>query len=342
MKTKVLELLRGTEGYVSGQDICDALGVSRTAVWKVIGKLKEEGYDIEAVKNKGYRIVTTPDILSKSEIECLLDIPYNVIYFDDIDSTNNYAKLIAEKGESDKTIVIADHQTMGKGRRGRSFDSPSGVGAFMTFLLRPDISPVKASMLTIIAAMAVRDSVDDVTGLKCKIKWPNDIISDGKKICGILTEMSAEIEHVNYVVVGIGVNINNESFAEEIKDVATSIKIELKKIADKTSNNASDKTSNDAFTAQINRNKLVAKIVERFDYYYEKFLQNLDLSAIKDEYNSHLINRDAEVFVLKGDESYKAIAKGIDDTGELIVEKDGQLVKVMSGEVSVRGVYGYV
>lgn len=328
MKTKVLELLKETDGYVSGQDICNMLGVSRTAVWKVIGKLKEEGYDIEAVKNKGYRMLKSPDILSKSEIECCLNIPYNVIYFDDIDSTNNYAKLIAEQGQSDKTIVVADHQSRGKGRRGRSFISPAGVGAFMTFLLRPDIHPAKASMLTIIAAMAVRDAVEKVASIKCKIKWPNDIISDGKKICGILTEMSSEIEHINYVVVGIGVNINNDSFPDEIKDVATSIKIELE-----NNNMESDK---------INRNEIVAKIIESFDYYYEEFLKNQNLSSIKDEYNSHLVNLNAEVFVLKGDDSYRAVAKGIDETGELIVEKDGKLQKVMSGEVSVRGVYGYV
>lgn len=327
MRDKVLELLKNSDDYISGQFICDELNVSRTAVWKVIAKLKDEGYEIEAVRNKGYKIVATPESMSKNIILAALKNAgidsYNVVYEDEIDSTNTRAKIMAEQGSKDRTLVVADMQKAGKGRKGRSFESLKGQGVFMTLMLRPSIHPTNASMLTIIAATAVRMAVHEVYGIDFSIKWPNDIIYDGRKVCGILTEMNTEMDNINYVVVGIGINVNNESFADELKDVATSIRmIKGEK--------------------QNNRDVLIATVIKYFEKYYKGFLETEDLSVIRSDYDPYLVNAGAMVNVIGYKESFEAKAIGIDNHGELIIERDGKIEKVVSGEVSVRGIYGYV
>ena len=201
MKAEILRLLRETDGYVSGQELCNQFGVSRTAVWKAINQLKEAGYEIEAVQNKGYKITGYPDILTAEEIESQLnpsDTVKKVVYAPEIDSTNNEAKRNAENGAKDGTLYITESQTGGRGRRGRQWVSPSGSGIWMTLLIRPDIRPDEASMLTIVAAMAVSSAITKVTKYdakailsdekdisfadnkieQCKIKWPNDIVLD--------------------------------------------------------------------------------------------------------------------------------------------------------------------
>lgn len=322
MKSKILAKLKEKDSYVSGQELCEALGISRTAVWKIISKLREEGYIIDAVRNKGYKILEAPDIITKSEIESLINSSYSVVYEDETDSTNNKAKLLAEKGASDKTIIIADSQTAGKGRKGKSFESKKGQGIFMSILLRPGISPTKASMITILAAAAVRCGIYNATGLECNIKWPNDIIYDGKKLCGILTEMNTEMEYINYVIAGIGINVSNEVFDKELSKVATSLKIITGK--------------------EYKRSNIIAAVTECFDKYYEEFLKVEDLSFIRADYEPYLINIGRRVKIIGVKESYEAVAIGIDNDGELIVERNGKMEKVISGEVSVRGVYGYV
>ena len=327
MKANILKLLKNTNDYISGQQLCETFHVSRTAIWKVINQLKEEGYVIDSVKNKGYKMISAPDILSESEIVSSLSLHNaeyvnRVVYLDEIDSTNTRAKLEAEQGAPAWTLVVADKQISGKGRRGRSFDSPSGVGIFMTLILKPDFNPNQASMITLISGMAVCRGIKEATGLDTQIKWPNDIVIHGKKVCGILTEMSAEMECINYIVVGIGINVNNQDFPEEIAKIATSIRLETKQ--------------------QANRSDIIACVIKHFKQYYDIFIQTNDLSQLKEEYNSMMINREKKFLFIRGDEQYEALAKEIDDDGELIVEHDGILMKVMSGEVSVRGVYGYV
>ena len=225
MKSEILRLLRETQGYLSGQQLCDHFQVSRTAVWKVIEHLKKEGYQIEAVRNKGYRLVGSPDVISKAEIESLVQTKWagrQVICYQETDSTNIRAKEAGERGECHGTLFVAEQQAAGKGRRGRSWESPAGVSVYMTILLYPEMPPVKAPRLTPLMAIAVAKGIRRVTGLKCMIKWPNDVIVGGKKICGILTEMSAEIGFINYLVIGVGINVNQDSFPEEIQDKATS------------------------------------------------------------------------------------------------------------------------
>ena len=202
MKSEILRLLNSSETYLSGQQICEQFQVSRTAVWKVMEQLKKEGYQIEAVRNKGYRLVDSPDVMSKAEIESLISTKWagrHVVYYDETDSTNTRAKELGEKGAEHGTLVIADRQNAGKGRRGRSWESPEGTSIYMTILLRPDMMPVKAPQMTLLMAIAATKGIGQVAGLEARIKWPNDIVSlSGKKLCGILTEMSAEIDYISH------------------------------------------------------------------------------------------------------------------------------------------------
>lgn len=326
MKTEILQLLRESGEYISGQEICNRFGVSRTAIWKVMNQLKEEGYAVEAVPNKGYKLTCIPDVLSESEIKSRLHTKWlgqEVLCLLKEDSTNNRVKKMAEQGAEKGLLVIAEEQTAGKGRRGNSWSSPAGTSIFMSVLLRPDFLPEKASMLTLLAAMAVAKGIKEETGLEAKIKWPNDVVVNGKKICGILTEMSAEMDYINHVVVGIGINANMEELPAAIRETATSLLIEKKQL--------------------VSRASLLVKVIEHLERYYEIFIETEDLSRLHEEYNSQLVNRNVQVRVLDPKGDYTGYARGINAFGELLVEKDtGGLEKVYAGEVSVRGMYGYV
>ena len=184
MRTQLLAALKEADDYISGQELCEHFGVSRTAIWKAVKQLKEAGYVIEAVQNKGYKIVSTPDCLNTAELESIRKTKWagrEIFYFDTIDSTNTKAKQLAEEGHPTGTLVVAEKQEAGRGRRGRGFESPAGVGIFMTLVLKPDFAPDRASMLTLIAALAVSKAISEKTGQEAEIKWPNDIVCDAKK-----------------------------------------------------------------------------------------------------------------------------------------------------------------
>lgn len=325
MKSEILEALRETDGYVSGQDLCNKFGVSRTAVWKAIKQLKEAGYEIEAVPNKGYHIVSAPDLMNKVELESIRNTTWagqEIYYYDVTDSTNIRAKELAEEGHPSGTLVVADRQEAGRGRRGRSWDSPPGTGIFMTLLLKPEMNPNHASMLTLVAAMAVARAISKCAGTEALIKWPNDIVIGGKKICGILTEMSAQFDFINHIVIGIGINVHNEHFPEEIAETAGSILLQTGK--------------------RIRRAELIEQILEQFEHYYAMFMETEDLSGLVKEYNSILVNMNKSVRVLDPKEPFEGKAMGITKKGELIVDTWESRKMVSSGEVSVRGLYGYV
>ena len=319
-------MLRESEGYVSGQQICEKFHVSRTAVWKVIEQLKEEGYQIEAVRNRGYRLSESPDILSQAEIESRISTEWagrNVSYFRETDSTNTQAKRLGEEGAPAGTLAVADRQMAGKGRRGRSWDSPPGRDIYMSLLLRPDIRPSDAPMLTLVMAQSVAEAIREKTGINARIKWPNDIVAGGKKLCGILTEMSAEMDYINYIVIGVGINVNQPSFPEDIADRATSLMLEAGR--------------------SFLRGPLIAAVMERFEDNYSRFLGTNDLSGMREAYNELLVNVGEQVRVLEPGHEYNALSIGINDRGELLVRKeDGSREAVFAGEVSVRGIYGYV
>lgn len=326
MKEEILRLLRSADGYISGQELCNRFGVSRTAVWKAINQLKEAGYEIEAQQNKGYRLMAAPDLMTEAEIKSLMHTEWvakEVLYFDTIDSTNTKAQELAEKGYPSGTLVVADKQESGKGRRGRSWVSPSGTGIFMTLMIKPDINPNNASMLTLVAALAVAKAITSVTGEEAMIKWPNDIVVNSKKVCGILTEMNAQFDYINHIVVGIGINVHNESFPEEISQMASSLMIE-------------------AGGKRFHRAQIIAETMSYFEQYYDTFLKTQDLSALVREYDELLVNRNKSVRVLDPKEPFDGKAMGITPKGDLIVDTWESRKLVSSGEVSVRGIYGYV
>lgn len=326
VKARILKLLRNSDEYISGQRICNELGVSRTAVWKYMNQLKEDGYVIEASQNKGYHITKYPDALTEVELGSLFNNEFlgnQIFYYNELDSTNNEAKKRAEDGAAHGALVITECQTGGRGRRGKKWSSPSGSGIWMSFLLRPDIHPYSASMLTLVAALSVVNALKKIKGLEYSIKWPNDIVVKGKKVCGILTEMSAELDAVNYVIIGIGVNVNTTDFDEDIQSVASSLFLET--------------------GLKIKRSQVVADITRSFETNYEIFMRTQDMSGLIDQYNSLLINAGKEVTITNIKDQFIGNAIGINERGELLVKKqDGSIEKVVAGEVSVRGVYGYV
>ena len=247
----------------------------------------------------------------------------NEVRFDITDSTNLRAKEVGNKGVSADTLFIADKQTAGVGRRGRNWESPAEGNIYMSLLIRPELEPAKAPMLTLVMAVAVAEGIWEVCGAAPQIKWPNDIILNKKKVCGILTEMSLEGTGIRYVVIGVGINVNQIRFSEELENKATSLAKELSK--------------------EFVKDDIIKKVVEKFYYYYDKFLETEDLSALKEIYNQMLVNRGREVIIHEPGNEYVARAIEIDEQGELLVETaDGKYQNIYAGEVSVRGVYGYV
>ena len=249
-------------------------------------------------------------------------------HFEVIDSTNKKAKELAQTGCSHGTLVTAECQQAGIGRRGRSWSSEEGTGIYMSLVLRPDIKTENASMLTLVAAMAVAKAIQEVLRVNVcekivpQIKWPNDIVLNKKKICGILTEMSLSGTEIDYIVVGIGINVLNQYFSEEIQDTASSILLET--------------------GIAIEKEDLIEEVWKQFEYYYAIFLETQDLRGFKEEYINLLANQDNMVKVLDPNGAYEGIARGITNTGELLVETKQGIWEVSSGEVSVRGIYGYV
>ncbi len=331
MRTEeILKKLREANGFVSGQELCEYYGVSRTAIWKSIKQLEKDGYTIEAQNNKGYRLVDDNDIdvFSKVEIESHMDTRWvgrNIVFHKETGSTNLDAKRLADEETPTGALVVADMQTAGRGRRGRDWVSPAGKDIYMTLMLRPECRPEKASALTLVMALAVLEAMREFMPLDkpMGIKWPNDIVIDNKKACGILTEMSAELDGIHYVVIGVGINVNQTEFSDEISKTATSMFIEN-----------GDK---------INRSRLVARVMHYFEKDYEIFEKTWNLTGLVDKYNKYLVNCGKEVRVLDPKGEYDAIAEGINENGELIVRRkdNGETVLVYAGEVSVRGVYGY-
>lgn len=241
----------------------------------------------------------------------------NEIY-DSIDSTNARAKELGGKGASHGTLVVADSQSAGRGRLGREWISPKGVNIYMSLLLRPRVEVNKVSMLTLVMAVAVAKAMESVAP---QIKWPNDILVGGKKVCGILTEMQLEQDGQYFVVIGVGINVKTQDFPEEIKEKATSL---------------------EEAGLNISREELLGKVLAYFEEAYEVFEKEEDLSGLQNYYEEHLVNKDAKVKVLDPKGEWEGIARGITAMGELLVEREAQLLKVYAGEVSVRGEHGYI
>lgn len=321
MKQKILSKLKSTEGFVSGQMLSNEYGITRAAIWKNINQLKKEGYEVESVPRKGYRLISSPDKISSKEISPLLSTKVfgkKIIHYDSIGSTNTEAKILCDQGLEEGSVILAEEQTSGRGRLGRNWSSPKGSSISMSLVLRPDINPVNVSKVTQISAAALSLALDEL-GVSSGIKWPNDIQINHKKICGILTEMSSELNKINYVIMGIGinVNINKDSFPDELKDIATSLKHE--------------------FNREFSRKELVALFLKHFEKMYFDFVKynNTEEAFNICREKSVLLGRD--INVIRGSKITPAKAISIDDNGELLVEySDGTRSNLISGEVSVR------
>jgi len=329
MKERILQELKNHAGhYISGEEISGILQVSRTAVWKCINQLKDMGYVIESQTKKGYRLLESPDSLLPQEMKGNINtevIGQNLAFFEQVDSTNLYAKRIAEGGFLDGTVIMADEQLNGRGRMGRNWVSPKGKGIWMTIMLKPKINPADASKVTLLAACAVCKAIEEISGLYTKIKWPNDIVLNGKKLCGILTEMSAEIDEINYLIIGIGVNVNIEleDFPKELQAIATSIKIEK--------------------GDEVIRKELAAAIINNFERYYKCFIKTGSIKDYINEYKERSAILGKEVRVTSSTLEIQGTVVDISEDGQLQLElQDGTIKEIISGEVSVRGLTGYI
>lgn len=247
----------------------------------------------------------------------------NTFYcYEEITSTNTEAARLAEEGAPHGTVVVSEIQTRGKGRRGRQWTSEKGEGIWFSLILKPDILPDKASPLTLVAALAVVKAIKRVAGIKTLIKWPNDVVVSGKKVCGILTEMSAQAGAVNHIVVGIGINVKKREFPPELAFRATTLEGEGAK--------------------PFKRAELLLAVLWEFEHYYDLYLKTQDMELLFTEYNSYLVNINRPVRVLDPAGEFQGVARGINRRGELLVAREGEIIPVSSGEVSVRGIYGYI
>ena len=325
MREKIIRMiLDNGENFISGEQLSKELGISRTAVWKHINALKEEGYNIESVNKKGYRLIEKPDdILRIGNISYNLPTEFigqKVIHFDTIASTNDYAKEIANKVNGG-TLVISEQQTKGKGRLGRVWQSKSGDGIWMSLIIKPKIEPYRASFITLVAGASLVKALNNL-GVEVSIKWPNDIILNNKKLCGILTELSAEMERVNYVIIGLGINVKTMTFPDVIKEKATSLYKEGYKIP---------------------RVDIVRQFCIEFEKMYKAYIldgNKKDTLDICRKYSA-VINK--QVYIIKNNKKELVKCIDISENGNLIIkERNGQLKEIISGEISIRGVKGYV
>lgn len=328
MKNKILKvLIDQKDGYISGENLSQMFGVSRTAIWKHIQTLKKEGYQIVSVTNKGYHLKrksSDVDQIALEQITHNSGLIKHVLYLDQVDSTNVEAKRIAQTSDFNQTLIVAREQVKGKGRMGRSWSSEKDSGIWMSLLLKPSLSPDMVSKVTLIAAAAASRAIEEETGLITGIKWPNDIVINRKKVCGILAELSAEHGHIHYLVVGVGINVSQSAFEDSIVDKATSIVIEN-------------------HGKSVNRLNIIKRFVETFEMYYNQFVNDGLYDSVV-EYNiKKSVTIGETVNITIGDQSRTAFAKTIDDAGNLIVtNENGAEEAIFFGEVSVRGINGYV
>lgn len=321
MKSKIIERLKGAAGkFISGENIADELKVTRTSIWKNIQALRKLGYEIESHGKLGYKLNQMADLLLPAAIQSdlhtkIIAAENKMIHKVSVDSTNNLAKKLAYDGAADGTVIVAEEQTGGKGRLERKFFSPASKGIYFSLILRPKCLPKDAPKFTLMAAVAVANAMKRFN-LPAQIKWPNDIMFNGKKVVGILTEMSAQIEKVNYIVVGIGINCNvaREEFPEDIREIATSL--------------------SEINGGKISRVDLFRSVLEELDKLYTggNFSETFKLWR---EFNITL-GKNIKVISAETGESFTGIAVEIDDEGALIVQTENGLQTVYAGDVSIR------
>lgn len=317
----ILRLFRTEAGYISGEHLSRELGVSRTAVWKHISALRKRGYGIEAVPSRGYRLVSSPDTIDPQGIESQLAgsrIGTRLEYLDQTVSTNADAFRLAEEGAAEGTVVFADAQSGGKGRRGRVWSSPAGVNLYCSIVLRPTIMPYEAPQLTFLSAVAVARAIELTTDLTPEIKWPNDLLVSGKKVAGLLNEMSAETDGINFVILGIGVNLNMSAgqFPEDLRHPATSLFLES--------------------GSAINRSHFASTMFNELDRLYTDFLLH-GFGPVRKEWQLRCNANGRQVIVSdSGTECTGGRFIGIDTDGALLLRSDNDVLhRITCGDVRV-------
>lgn len=320
LKDKVLGILEDNRGKsVSGNKIAASLGMTRSAIWKAVKQLREEGYTITAVTNRGYCLTSENDILNEPSINSYLTtsaLGRKMDIFKTVDSTNSFAKSLAQLGTGHGHTVIAEQQTAGKGRQGKKFHSPVNQGLYMSVIVRPKLSLDHALLITACAAVSVAKAIELVSGLDCKIKWVNDIYVGGKKICGILTEASVGIEQsgLDYAVIGIGVNVSNTLFPKELETVATSIRAETDK--------------------SVSRSRLAAEILNSLEYH----MARITGEELMDEYRRRSMLIGKRIAILREETPEQVSCTGVDNMGRLLVRHDdGSEEALSSGSVLMEG-----
>ena len=322
VKDRVLHLLKsGYPEFVSGELICRDLGVSRTAIWKHVRALREDGYIIEAQTNVGYRLKETPDRLYPAEVADGLGtrlVGRQIHYYDSLSSTTTVAKELAAGGCPEGTIVLAEEQTGGRGRLGRGWVSPRGLGIWMSLVLRPSVSPMDVTQLTLVTAVALAGALRRDTGLNVGIKWPNDLLIGGKKICGILTEMTADMDRVKHVTVSMGLNVNIGAgvLPAPIADLATSLRLEAGK--------------------SFPRLAILKAVLQELEKQYLIWL-DYGFESLLDQWRELCISLNCPVTVHTLKESWEGWAEDVNESGALLVRTSGGDLRCLNaGEVSLR------
>ncbi len=316
---KILSALRANPDGVSGAELAEELAISRAAVWARIEELRRVGFDIEAGPHFGYRLVDEPDALLADDLLSRLGptkvVGRDIQVFEQTTSTNDVAEKLARDGVKEGAVVFAESQTKGRGRLGRKWMSPTRKGLWFSVLLRPNLHPQETTQLTVISATALRRAIKTITGLQPEIKWPNDLLLGGKKVAGILTEMSAEMDRVRHVILGIGVDVNQsaEEFPAELRKIATSLKIES--------------------GAEISRAELATEILRELDFDYARICSG-KFSEVADEWEAASATIGRNVTVHVGDRHFRGHAESLDDDGALLIRSEhGHLERVIGGDV---------
>jgi len=334
---RLFEILKENKDYISGEEISKQMNVSRTSVWKHINKLRAKGCKILSSTNRGYKLDDETDIIIREDLQKTCSttmIGRKILYYNKCGSTNEMARTGEQHDDDEGSVYITDMQTDGRGRMGRTWHFESNKAVAMSVLLKPVISPAHMMPVSLIAGLAVAIAIEEVTGLECLLKWPNDVICNNKKIAGILIESATEGEYTRFIILGIGINCNIECFPEEIAEVATSIMIETGE--------------------KVSRKSIICKTLEVFERLYFEWISEYDEAAdfnnelgnnfsYLDTYKSKCINLGKEIQVKKADKEFKAIAIDVDLLGNLIITNfQGEKIPLSSEKISVRGQKGYV
>ncbi len=320
MRQDILDYLTAHKGeFVSGQKISELFGISRTAVWKHIRILKQRGYVIESYTKKGYCLKEAPELIRPEQISDALHtqiIGKKIMYYERVDSTNTVAKKMADQGAADGTVVVAEEQTGGRGRLERSFMSPFAQGLWFSVIVRPNFPPMEVSKMTLVAAVAITKVLRKMGLIHCGIKWPNDILVHGKKMVGILTELNASVEKINYLVMGIGINtaLSKKSLPKDLKKTVTSFAIE---------------------DVSVQRNQLLAEILQQLEHYYI-VAQEQGFAPILEEWKVLSCTLGQEVKVIASDKTFSGKAVDLDENGNLLVDTGTAIEKVLAGDVHIR------